>query len=437
MNTRKWLVVSGAMILALVLMGGGVGAEIAMPDSEPVAALSPVQAQAQRAPVVINEVMPKPDVGEYEWVELLVPRVYFVYLPVVLRGFPSGGGVGSGPVGLAGAASSDVDLDGYEITDEDGNTYAIPSELPPVPQGAFVLIYFSEGTDDYDFGDNKAVLYASSGLSDIFEDAGDQVALYSGSTHSADTIVDFVAWGIEPEEDAANAVDAGLWQAHWWVSMHVGSGAEEEGAEAAPNRSIGLYPGRNNDSPDDWAVYQEADLTPGAANPVPRAYWSTVVDGMEMGSDGFALGWGLVPGGTYHFQMDDDEAFGSPLVDIVLDEPWYAPEDPVPPGDYWWRVQTTDDQGHVGTWSDPLSVRVVDVAGVYAAVMRLKCRLPYNRPSCRSPGCANARIRHFSAWMDVARATRVRPVPRKPGTRCTQMPSTSTAGTTVCGLPLL
>jgi hypothetical protein len=64
-----------------------------------------------------------------------------------------------------------------------------------------------------------------------------------------------------------------------------------------------------------------------------------VADGEVMASDGFALGWAWTPDATYQFQMDDDPAFASPLVDLVLDSPWYAPEAPVPAGDYWWRVQ--------------------------------------------------------------------------------------------------
>jgi hypothetical protein len=359
MNTRKWLVVSGAMILALVLMGGGVGAEIAMPDSEPVAAPSPVQAQAQSAPVVINEVMPKPDVGEYEWVELLVPRVYFVYLPVVLRGFPSGGGVGSGLVGLAGAASSDVDLHGYEITDEDGNTYAIPSELPPVPQGAFVLIYFSEGTDDYDFGDNKAILYAGAVPTDTFEDAGDQVALYYTSTHSADTIVDFVAWGIEPEEDAANAAAVGIWQPDWFATFESGFGDTSDEDLLAPNESLGRYPGGfAMVGRQAFAEYQNGQLTPGEANPVPQPSFYTPEAGAIVETAGFSVSWSPVPGATgYHFQLDDALAFDSPIYDTTITETHFKPPSPLSAGTYYWRVKATGGQEE--PWMSPIEIGIV------------------------------------------------------------------------------
>ncbi|MEA3397624.1 MAG: VWA domain-containing protein [Chloroflexota bacterium] len=358
MNMRKWSIVSGAMILALTLMGSGIGATTAVPDSAPVTVPLPAQAQAQSATVVINEVMPKPGTGEYEWVEL-INRVYHVYLPLVFKGFGGSGMSGLSPAAPLGGVSAGVSLDGYEITDEDGNTYAIPSELPPVPSGAFVLIYFGEGTDDYDFSDNKAVLYAGSSLVNTLEDAGDQVALYSGSIHSADTIVDFVAWGIEPAEDATNAAAAGIWQPGWFATFESGFGDTSDEDLLAPDESLGRYPGGSaRAGRQAFAEYQSDQLTPGAANPVPLSSFYTPENGAIVETTGFSVSWSTVPGATsYRFQLDDALAFDSPIYDTIVTESNFKPPSPLSAGDYYWRVKVIG--GEEGPWISPVQIGIV------------------------------------------------------------------------------
>jgi Mg-chelatase subunit ChlD len=356
MNThRLWMV-----MLALLLMAGSVGAGTVGPDSRPVAAPSLVQAQAQPASVLINEVSPKPDTGEVEWVELTT-RVYRIYLPIVLKGSSGGSVVGLGSVGPIRGMAVGADLTGYEVTDEDGNIYAIPSALPPVPPGAFVLIYFGDGADDYDFSDNKAVLYAGNGLAGIFEDAGDQVALYSGGTHSADTILDFVAWGIEPEEDAANAAAVGIWQPDWFATFESGLGDTSDEDILAPNESLGRYPGGlDRVGRQAFAEYQSDQLTPGEANPVPLPSFYTPEAGAVVETTGFSLSWKAVPGATsYRFQLDDDPAFGSPIYDVTATETYFKPSSPLPAGTYYWRIKPLGGLGEEGPWLGPIQIGIV------------------------------------------------------------------------------
>ncbi|MCD6290756.1 MAG: VWA domain-containing protein, partial [Anaerolineae bacterium] len=310
----------------------------------------------------INEVMPCPSPGQYAWVELYRPRAPFsLFLPTLLHGT---GGLESTGFGSAAPEAQLLDISGWQISDEDGHAYTIPAALPPVPYNTFVLIHFDgqgPGADDYDFSDGVAVLHTPPGLVNIFDDEADQVALYASSEHTPSTIRDFVAYGGPSGEDASTAIAAGLWSPDRWVSLYIGSGAEAEGTRIL-DRSFGLYPGHSNQGPDDWAVYQDNDLSPGAANPVPHAYWATVTDGAVMGSDGFALGWALTPGAAYHLQMDDDPAFGSPVVDTILDEPRYAPDTPPPPGTYWWRVRSILGPGEASAWSTPARVTIIPVA---------------------------------------------------------------------------
>lgn len=127
-------------------------------------------------------------------------------------------------VELYNSGDAAEEVSGYVLTDEDGNDYMIPETLPPVPPGAFVVVYFDglgNAADDIDFGDNVAVLHSEAGLSDPFESEGDQASLYLSDTFSPATIVSFVAWGMSPGNDAFNAVGGGL----WFSDIHItGSG---------------------------------------------------------------------------------------------------------------------------------------------------------------------------------------------------------------------
>jgi hypothetical protein len=96
--------------------------------------------------VAINEVMYYPHSGQSEWVEL------------------RNGGPGA------------ANLRGYQLSDEDGHVYYIPTNLPDVPTGAFVVVIFDgagSGADDYSFSDNVAMLHSPASLTNIFEDDAD------------------------------------------------------------------------------------------------------------------------------------------------------------------------------------------------------------------------------------------------------------------------
>jgi formylglycine-generating enzyme required for sulfatase activity len=342
-----------------------------------------VSSPGQGAGIRINEVIYYPEPGGYEWVELW------------------------------NSGSTPTSLRGYGLTDEDDNWYWLPEALPPVPAGGFVVVRFDglgSTADDYDFGDNLAVLHSPPGLVDVFEDAADQCALYvlrhfvylplvsrgfsaTGSAQTGSvspqsvvrpsatttTTVDFVAWGAAAGADAANAVAAGIWRDDWYVSLQIGSGFVVEGATVSVGRSIGIRPGPDQRAPDAWAIYFPADVSRGAANPVAPNYWSTVASGAQMASDGFALGWSWVPDAQYQFQMDDDPAFGSPMVDVVLPSPWYAPQTLVPAGDYWWRVRPVISGLASEAWSEPQAVGVSAVGAVETAAIATELPMTWLR----------------------------------------------------------
>lgn len=381
MNARRWLIVCEAVLLGFLLIGSSIEAETADFHPDSIAASLLVQDQAQAPLVVINEVMPKAEAGKPEWVELAFVAAgpeHVLYLPILFKEFaPGGGAISAGLSGVAQVSSGEstsVDLSGYEITDEDGNLYALPQELPPVPPGAFVLIYFGEGTNDYDLSDDQAVLYTGSQLADVFEDAGDQVVLYSSGDHNAETITDLVAWGIAPEADATNAAAAGIWQPDWFASFASGFGDTSDEDLLAPNESLGHYPGSSGAvGPQAFAVYQVDQLTPGEANPVPMPSFYTPENGAIVETKGFSVSWAPVPGAVgYRFQLDEDQAFGSPLYDVTMAESHFMPPTPLAAGTYYWRMKAIGSRGAEGPWLGPVEIGIVvfdTQAGLQAQVV--------------------------------------------------------------------
>jgi hypothetical protein len=378
MKTLKLLAPVLTVIACLALCGAAAASpfRVNVPDlqqGEPAPGTAALPAALTSAsPVIVNEMLPNPSPGHHQWVELHRPGPpqHRTYLPLVLRNAGSLTVSSPPPAAADTSAQTDPDISGWQVTNKAGQSYTIPEGLPPVPAGSFVLIRFDgagPGADDTSFADGVAILHTPPGLVDTFNPAADQVALYAGAPHNSQTIRDYVAYGAAPGAGANDAIAAGLWGPSSWIELLIGSGAEEEGGTPPADRSIGLYPGHTNLSPDDWAVYTAADLTPGAANPVPRSTWSTIADGAVMASDGFALGWMFVPGATYQLQIDDDPAFGSPLANVVLPQPYYQPQTPPPGGSYSWRVRAILGPGQTAAWSAPAQFTILTVAALQGA----------------------------------------------------------------------
>jgi len=309
--------------------------------------------------LIINEVMPQPASGECEWVELL--------------------NVGLGP----------RDISGYEVTDEDGNVYSIPVDLPEVPDGGFVLVYFDglgAASNDYDFSDNLAVLHASASVVDIFEDDADQVAVYSGSSHSSDTIVAFMAYGGSPGDDAANAEAVRMWGRYWFAYREPGMTDESGEAEFDfDGYSLGLGPGTTFGLPGRWATYAPGDTTPGAANEVAAVPWYDPPDGSAVDAGTLHMTWQALPfAQAYDFQLADSYNFESPLVSERLLDPWWNAGESFEEGMYYWRVRVVGSAGRTGRWLGPLSLEACDLSttgspglhclGTLSALQRLQQR---------------------------------------------------------------
>jgi hypothetical protein len=78
--------------------------------------------------------------------------------------------------------------------------------------------------------------------------------------------------------------------------------------------------------------------------------------------------WSPVAGATaYRIQVDDDDDFSSPELDVTTPTPGYTPDPPLPLGSYGWRVQALNACG-TGAWSTSWRLRIL--AGIYLPVVQ-------------------------------------------------------------------
>ncbi|MCK4614481.1 MAG: DUF2341 domain-containing protein, partial [Thermoplasmata archaeon] len=150
-------------------------------------------------------------------------------------------------------------IDGWEITDEDEPIYAIP-DIPDFPSHNYVVIHYTTGTDETSFGQSQSnALHLYTGSSGVYTDI-DQCSVYTGSTHDGTTIVDFVAWGADPESNDCYAVAAGIWDdGDFFDSSDV-----DEGETMGRDKDS-----TDTDQPGDWDDHGGKDATgetPGAQN---------------------------------------------------------------------------------------------------------------------------------------------------------------------------
>ena len=267
-SVLRWITV--ALVFAMLLPVGGLAAsELLNVAAKNAGDASAKAASLATAPLVyLNEIMPRPEPGQHQWVELSRPGTrYFQYLPLVVKGVGSLAYSPAQPVSGQSNMQADPDISGWQLTSKTGQSYIIPDALPPVPQGAFVLIYFDgagSAMDDYDFADQVAVLHTPPGLVDTFDPT-----CRSGGA---------LCWRDAQRPDnprlrrlrrAARVTRPAMRSRPGYgtlppgLTLYIGSGAVVEGEAPATDRAIGLYPGHTNLSSEDWAIYTVADLTPG------------------------------------------------------------------------------------------------------------------------------------------------------------------------------
>ena len=321
----------------------------------------------QEAGIRINEVVPNPDAGAFEWVELYSPSSsYRVYLPLVLRKTTSRSTFTLGrqafQAGMQPAAGL-PDIGGWQLTNENGTTYTMPDALPAVPPAAHVLVIFDglgPAADDYDLSDGLAVLHTPPGMVDALDDDAGQVALYASGQPSAATIQDFVAYGDSPGQGAADAVAAGIWTAE----LYVGPTIQIPGGEVLePEGSVGRYGNGPGSGADAWSIYGSGETTPGMANPAPAPYFRTPSEGIHTTDRRIPFGWSALADATgYRFQLGTDQEFDSPLIDEAVTSTVFIPQSDLGDATYYYRVRAESLDGDHSAYSEVGEVTIFAVA---------------------------------------------------------------------------
>lgn len=167
--------------------------------------------------VVINEVFYDPigtDTG-LEWIELYNPQ------------------------------PDPIDLNGYDLG-ASSKYFTFPSFV--LASKSYVIIHWNAT------GENTSTeLYTGINNNNMGNSSG-WVALFKNTTHSKDTIVDYIEYGVAGQSWESAAIGAGIWQEGQFVS-----GIKKEG------ESIGLkIDGEDNNSPQDWQIFTSP--TPGKSN---------------------------------------------------------------------------------------------------------------------------------------------------------------------------
>ncbi len=184
----------------------------------------------------------------------IVVHFYRTPLKIVINEVSS---VGSGSdewIELYNAGTENVYLNGWILTDQDGNTYTIPDDLYYMPPGKFLIIYSGNGDNQYDFSTGYAILHT--GIENMWNDDGDDVLLiYNGH------YIDYMAYSRGSGDLDVDSPPSGI---NFTLD---GSGAW--GCAPAPylGGSISLVPnGVDNDRASDWYVSNGSSATPGTSN---------------------------------------------------------------------------------------------------------------------------------------------------------------------------
>ncbi len=183
-----------------------------------------------------------------------VVHFYRTPLKIVINEISSVGTGNQEWVELYNAGSENVYLNGWILSDQDGNNYKIPDELYYMPPGKYLVIYSGSGSNVYDFTSGYASLYT--GENRVWNDDGDDVLLiYNGH------YIDYVAYSRGSGDMDVDAPPSGV------NFVLNGSGAWGCAPAPYPGGSISLIPnGIDENEASDWYVTNSSSTTPGEKN---------------------------------------------------------------------------------------------------------------------------------------------------------------------------
>ena len=349
MRTNSMLFVAFALALGLGIVAADLPSAPANKGKP--GALAPRLVGTKAPDVLISEVCFNPKDGESEWVE------------------------------LRNTSGKPFSIRGWLLTDEDGNDFVIPGNLPEMPPDAHVVIMFDGGggaseTDEEvrrketqswedQFAKGEAViLHTPADLGeDVFDDVSDQCGLYTARKKSVTTIRDYVVWGTCPNVDSMIPVKAGIWRAKEYFSTVPGPPGSprclQEGGALARYLAVdaGLWR---------WVPVGPAYKSSGSATGILPLYPMNPAPKQQSATRKIEFWWrSPAPGPSKLFgtqiQVSRDPSFQAAVIDQFVPYPKGSFISPIelPLGTYYWRLRPQVSKTLYGPWSEVVEFSII------------------------------------------------------------------------------
>lgn len=198
------------------------------------------------------------------------------------------------------------------------------------------------------------------------------------------------------------------WDRLEWGNSPAGLALRTRGgrvSEPRPGASFGRPPGGQGDAV--WVSYSPAQVTPGAANPVPAVDSFAALPGALFERAEVPLTWYTVGGASrYRVQVASSPDFGSPALDRIVETGGTGANavaqlvtDPLADGTWYWRVKALGDGGEAPA-SEPQSF-AVETAGKEGATAA------GGGAAGESPNSEDAAVVLGVPWIEQAKDTRL------------------------------
>ena len=247
-------------------------------------------------------------------------------------------------VELKNAGGTDVKLEGVTIENEQGQTIELPPDLPVLRYGEVFVISLELGHEMPTPGfstEFPTFLSTENGTLRLFNSEG--------------TLLDHVDWGVD-NPDGVRLSRGGV-----------------EPLEFPHGSSLGRHPSSSSSDPLEWITYTPDQVTPGDVNSMPAVEILIPLDQAYFDRPEIPLAWYVVPGAAnYRVQVSTDAAFDSTEIDAVVESPPVS-TDPLPAGDYYWRVQAIGADGIAAGFS-PIHIFTVETSVSAASVIPVSFR---------------------------------------------------------------
>jgi hypothetical protein len=246
---------------------------------------------------------------------------------------------------------SAVNLESVVLRTTEHSEWRFPAGAP-LPPGEFVLVCYDGAPPEHETG-GTGIFHApnrlappANGLLSVWE--------RTESDQEGDLrLVSFAAWG-EPAPHEPSELAAGtIWRPGGFIPLTENFGYYEPRAQLEAGWSFGVYPGSRANVPGNWVLYAHHEVTPRRDNRIPSVKLFTPSDGAVVRSEDVSIGWRRRhEDEMYTFTLFERDGETVREVQEGLRRPLFRPKNILPPGRYYYEVQTRVQGQSYGSSSD-------------------------------------------------------------------------------------